>query len=150
MGVDASPVILVVLALAAALVLVILGWWAFSRYAAGPQNAAPPIPCGYREGPDRSWVLGLVHYDRTQLVHRTSQGRSWVERHRWDRVHLNLGYAERVRDQGGAGQLPQDLRLVVGCCYADTEFELALTDQHYTALRSWVEAAPPGWNANVA
>nr|MBA2695183.1 DUF2550 family protein [Actinomycetota bacterium] len=23
-------------------------------------------------------------------------------------------------------------------------------EEHYTALRSWLEAAPPGWNSNVA
>jgi hypothetical protein len=29
-------------------------------------------------------------------------------------------------------------------------FALALLDGDYTALRSWQEASPPGYNANVA
>lgn len=147
---DASAVILVALALGAAGLLVAVGWWIFSRYAGWPGSAAPPIPCAYRERAADSWTLGTVHYDGAQLVHRSLAGRSAVERHRWDRVRLDLGHAEHVGEYGVPSDLPRDLTLVVRCGCADTEFELALTEEHYTALRSWIEAAPPGWNANVA
>lgn len=40
--------------------------------------------------------------------------------------------------------------IAVPCDYAGERFELALGLEHYTALRSWLESVPPGWNANVA
>ena len=150
MGADASAVILVVLALVAAVLLVAVAWWIFSRYAGGPNSAAPPIPCAHRKQATDSWTLGTVHYHGPQLVHRSLQGRSLVERHRWDRVRLDLGHAEHVGEHGAPSDLPQVLTLVVRCGYAGTEFELALTEEHYTAMRSWVEAAPPGWRAKVS
>ncbi|NUR82003.1 MAG: DUF2550 family protein, partial [Dermatophilaceae bacterium] len=38
----------------------------------------------------------------------------------------------------------------VPCADGDGTFELALQGPAYTALRSWQEAAPPGYNVNVA
>jgi len=38
----------------------------------------------------------------------------------------------------------------VRCYYGKVEFDLAVQPPAYTALRSWLEAAPPGSTANVA
>ena len=38
----------------------------------------------------------------------------------------------------------------VGCAHEGDRFELAMAPGPYTALRSWLEAAPPGQNVNVA
>jgi hypothetical protein len=38
----------------------------------------------------------------------------------------------------------------VPCADGDKRFELALQGPAYTALRSWQEASPPGYNVNVA
>lgn len=147
---EARVVILVVLAVVAALLLVALGWWLFTRYAGTQSDVAARIPCGFRGAGEATWTVGVLGYDGTQLVHKAPVGRSLVVRHRWDRVRLDLGYAEHVTRMETAPVLPPDLTLVVRCGYRETAFDLALTEGHYTALRSWVEAAPPGWNANVA
>jgi len=38
----------------------------------------------------------------------------------------------------------------VTCHYAEDTFQLALSPAAYTAMRSWLESAPPGFNVNVA
>mgnify|MGYP002653087950 CR=1 FL=1 len=32
--------------------------------------------------------------------------------------------------------------------YGTSTFDLAMDERHYTALRAWVEAVPPGWNSS--
>ena len=56
----------------------------------------------------------------------------------------------RSRSRGGDSipLLPDASR--VPCSDGDNDFELALQGPAYTALRSWQEAAPPGYNVNVA
>lgn len=150
MALDASVVVLVLLVLVAALVLVAVAVTAFSMFARAEPGSTTRIPCGHRDRGDADWAVGALSYDGPQLVHRAPLGSSLVIRHRWDRVRLDLGYAEHVVAMQDPPALPGDLTLVVQCRYQDAQFQLALTEDHYTALRSWVEAAPPGWNANVA
>jgi hypothetical protein len=67
----------------------------------------------------------------------------------WTRGNLDLGVAGALSElecrRLGRGRI---IRVPVS--YGRTTFELALEEQHYTALRAWVEAAPPGWNSQVA
>ncbi|MCE0485568.1 DUF2550 family protein [Ornithinimicrobium sediminis] len=148
---DALPsVLLVVMAILAAVVLVGLGWWAFSRFAGPPHSASQPITCGYRAAEDDPWAVGVLHYEGDLLVHRRPGGLSMTTQHRWARVGLDLGFADQVDGRDVSDRLPDVPLMAVPCRYGATSFWLALTEEHYTALRAWVEAAPPGWNSNVA
>lgn len=148
---DALPsVMLVVMALVAAVVLVALGWWAFSRYGGPPRAVSPPVPCGYRVGADDPWTVGTLHYEEDLLVHRGPGGLSMLTQHRWARVGLDLGIAHHAEAATVSARLPDVPLVAVPCTYGRTHFFLALPEEHYTALRSWVEAAPPGWNTSVA
>ncbi|MGI8948372.1 MAG: DUF2550 family protein [Ornithinimicrobium sp.] len=147
---SASTTVLVLLWVAAALVLLTLAWWLFSRYAGTPRGAGPRMPCGYRGHEDVPWRAGSLHYEGDLLVHRGPDAASSLSRHRWQRGGLELGYAQSLRGDGDAQELPEGLSLAVPGYYGDTSFHLAMTEEHYTALRSWLEAAPPGWNSNVA
>lgn len=142
-----SAIVLVLLMLTAALVLVAVSWWLFSAYASAP---GARIPCGFRGQSDVPWSTGSLHYEDDLLVHNGPDAASSLSRHRWQRGGLQLGYAMPLVDERSAQGLPEDLSLAVPGRYGDTTFDLAMTEEHYTALRSWLEAAPPGWNSNVA
>lgn len=140
----------ILLSLAAAALVLALGWWLFIRYAAHPTGAGAPIACGFRGDHASAWSLGTVHYDGDYLEHNGPDTSSSLTRHRWRRCGMDLGYAEQLLVDPSEDGLPVGMNLAVACRYGETSFELAMTEEHYTALRSWVEAAPPGWNANVA
>ena len=53
----------------------------------------------------------------------------------------------RAEQEGRAALI---LYAVAGYPDAETSFEIALAQAPYTALRSWLEAVPPGHNVNVA
>lgn len=143
---SASVLVVVLLGVLAALVIMGVGWVTFTRYAGEPLSAHAPIPCGYRGGEHQPWTGGALSYDGHRLVHHDR--RAGTE-HRWKREGLDMGYAESL-PPGATPGLPAGMDLSVPCRYGDTAFTLAMTQEHYTALRSWVEAAPPGWNSNVA
>ena len=69
-------------------------------------------------------------------------------RHRWLRQRLLLEAPEPLGANESIPLLPDASR--VPCSDGDTRFDLALQGPAYTALRSWQEAAPPGYNVNVA
>lgn len=145
-----STILMVLLTLAAGLVLAACGWWMFSTYAGASGSSGPRIPCGFRGQSDVPWCTGSLHYEDDLLVHNGPDAASAASRHRWQRGKLQLGYAAPLLHERSVTQLPEGLSLAVPGRYGDTTFDLAMTEEHYTALRSWLEAAPPGWNSNVA
>lgn len=147
---SAYVTLMVLLGVAAVAVLLAFCWFVFSRYAGAPGGAGPRIPCGFRGQSDVPWSVGSLHYEDDLLVHKGRDASSTLTRHRWQRCQLDLGYAEPLRDQHRIQGLPEGMSLAVQGRYGDTTFDLAMTEEHYTALRSWLEAAPPGWNSNVA
>lgn len=143
-----QTLVLVGVAVIGAAILVSLAWYAFSRMGQPQANVSSPLLCAFREAGASEWTDGTVQYDGTLLVHR--QIPSGVVT-LWERNYLDLGVAERI-DPSGISRRWVDLEqgLSVPCSYLGTSFQLALSPAHYTALRSWIEAAPPGWNSNVA
>jgi hypothetical protein len=109
----------------------------------------PLIVCAVREtGADR-WRLGLVRYGPTGLEWFKLAGISLRPARAWERTELQFG-AGRLLE---AGERPEVLiagAVKVDCTYRDARFEIALAQAQYTALRSWLEASPPGRNVNVA
>ena len=67
------------------------------------------------------------------------------------RPHLGAA-AARPRPAQVAGDriagLPE--AVTVDCHYGTDTFALALAPSAYTAMRSWLESSPPGFNVNVA
>lgn len=115
------------------------------RYIAG---GVPLTLCGQRDAPNLQWRLGLVRFGDDALEWYTLGGVSVRPKHRWQRQTLVLDAAEPLEAGDRISLLPQANR--VRCTDGEASFELALQRPAYTALRSWQEAAPPGYNVNVA
>ncbi|WP_109473818.1 DUF2550 family protein [Ornithinimicrobium cavernae] len=141
---DTGGILLIVLAMLAAVLLMAVGFVLFTRFGAGSHA----FPCAYRADESSDWSRGQLTYDSGRLDHYGRGGPFRDPLHRWQRSGLELGIA-RAQDPADVPWLSGHV-LAVPCAYADDRFELALGLEHYTALRSWLESVPPGWNANVA
>lgn len=105
--------------------------------------------CVLREPDDGRWRFGLVRYGTTGLEWFTLTGISLRPARRWERSLLQFGASQVM----AAGERPAILiagATRVHCRYRDQRFEIALAQAPYTALRSWLEASPPGRNFYVA
>ena len=109
----------------------------------------PLTVCALREPGDRRWRFGLARYGTTGLEWFTLAGLSLRPARRWERTLLDIGAAAPLEP----GERPEILissALRLQCRYRDAHFEIALARGPYTALRSWLEASPPGHNVYVA
>lgn len=107
------------------------------------------VACCYRGNDAAAWREGILRYDHDRLDHFGSGGFSMRPEHQWDRPRLELGVA-RALDEGCPSLRAQGIPTAVTCRYGEESFELAMGRHDYTALRSWLESVPPGWNSNVA
>ena len=108
----------------------------------------PLTLCGLRRSEADRWRLGLIRFGDNALEWYALGGVSVRPKHRWLRQRLLLDAPEPLRGNDSIPLLPEASR--VPCTDGDRDFELALQGTAYTALRSWQEAAPPGYNVNVA
>jgi len=109
----------------------------------------PLTVCALREPGDRRWRFGLVRYGSTGLQWFTILGLSLRPARQWDRGLLNIR-ASRPLEQGERPEILLPSAVRVDCRYLQGRFEIALARAPYAALRSWLEAAPPGRGVNVA
>lgn len=129
------------------IVLVILGAVFARRRLIARGN--PLTVCALREPGDRRWRFGLARYGATGLEWFTLGGLSLRPARHWERTVLDIGAARPL----APGERPEILipdALRVECSYRQQTFEIAMATAPYTALRSWIEASPPGYNVNVA
>ena len=91
---------------------------------------------------DRGWSLGQGRYRGSQLGLYRSFSPLPIAAKTLDRYRLNLGQA-----RGPVGAEPDLLpvdAVIVRCTDGGAPFELAMSGDALTALRSWVESRPPG------
>ncbi|WP_114907125.1 DUF2550 family protein [Ornithinimicrobium murale] len=141
---DTGGILLIVLAMVAAVLVMAAGFFLFSRYAGSHHS----FPCAFRADESADWRRGQLTYHSGRLDHYGRGGPFRSPVHRWQRAGLEFGIA-RSQDPAAFSWLTGPV-LAVPCTYGQDRFELALGLEHYTALRSWLESVPPGWNANVA
>lgn len=138
--------ILMLMAAVGGLFILGLGLLAF-RVMGDREATCPPMPAAYRdttvEGP---WRRGTLRFTEDRLALKGPGGLSAGP---WIRGNLDLGVAGAL-DPDEAHALGRSGLIQVPVSYGSARFEIALGEQHYTALRSWVEAVPPGWNSQVA
>lgn len=109
----------------------------------------PLTVCALREPGDKRWRFGLARYGTTGLEWFTLLGLSLRPARHWDRGLLNIGAGQPLEP----GERPEILipeAMRVDCRYREDRFEIALSLAPYTALRSWLEASPPGRSVYVA
>ena len=104
--------------------------------------------CGTRPTSGDRWRIGLIRFGDNALEWYSLGGVSLRPKHRWPRQALRLEAPVLLVGRDALPVLPDAYR--VAASVGSTTFELALQGSAYTALRSWQEAAPPGYNVNVA
>ncbi|MGB3828188.1 MAG: DUF2550 family protein [Ornithinimicrobium sp.] len=142
-------VTMLVVGIAAAASLVVLGWWAFT-VVRGSAGSTSRSQCGYRPSSSDSWSIGTLTYEENRLIYSRSGGSFASKVRHWDRDVLDVNIGLPVDGAEVASALRGVDMISVPCRYGEETFELAVTLGRYTALRSWVEAIPPGSHANVA
>ncbi len=125
--------------------LVLLVTYARRRYIA---RGLPLTVCAMRAESARRWRLGLVRFGEDALEFYALGGVSLRPKRRWARQSLRLETPRPLPPGESIPVIPGALS--VPCTCGGVGFELALPRADYTALRSWQEAAPPGYNVNVA
>jgi hypothetical protein len=108
----------------------------------------PLTLCGFRVAGSTRWRLGLIRFGDNALEWFALGGVSVRPKHRWLRQRLRLEAPVPLTGADSIPLLPDASK--VPCTDGHGDFELALQGPDYTALRSWQEAAPPGYNVNVA
>lgn len=141
--------ILVVMVGAAAVLLAVAARFAFNAFA-GNNGSAPRAYCGFRRDARDPWLVGTLSYETDRLVYSKPGGRFASATHQWDRYGLDVSIGATINGADVAQHLRGVDMVCVPCRFKGEKFELAVTTGRYTALRSWVEAVPPGSNVNVA
>ncbi|WP_131103744.1 DUF2550 family protein [Ornithinimicrobium sufpigmenti] len=137
-----SPVLLAVLGGLLLLGLLLLGY----RIVEQRQAATMSMPAAYRAEGESQWRRGTLRFISGRLVLRGPGGLSVGP---WQRGNLDLGISTPL-DEDAERALDRHDQIQVPVTYLGSRFELALAEDHYTALRAWIEAVPPGWNSQVA
>ena len=109
-------------------------------------SGAPLMLCALQPHGRSQYRLGLLRFSGTTLEWFTLIGPSPRSARTWDRTRLELG-PPGLPKTAIAG-LPE--AVTVDCHYGTDTFSLALAPSAYTAMRSWLESSPPGFNVNVA
>lgn len=131
--------------LLACAVLALLLTYVRRRWISGGQ---PLTLCGLRASDTDAWRLGLMRLGDNALEWYTLGGVSLRPRHRWQRQTMLLEAPRAIGHDEALALLPDAHR--VPFTDRGESFELALQSPDYVAVRSWQEAAPPGYNVNVA
>ncbi len=109
-------------------------------------SGAPLMLCALRLPGRSSYRLGLLRFSGSTVEWFTLIGPSPRPVRSWDRPRLELGPPEPAQE--AVSGLPD--AVTVQCHYDSEEFGIALAPHAYTAMRSWLESSPPGFNVNVA
>ncbi len=107
----------------------------------------PLMLCAYRTPADLRWRLGLMRISDDRLDWFSVAGPSPRPERTWGRHELDLGAPVPSREP--IPGLPD--AITVSGRSASGPVELALVSSAYTAVRAWLESAPPGTGvSNVA
>jgi len=109
-------------------------------------SGAPLMLCALQPHGRSQYRLGLLRFAGSSLEWFTLIGPSPRPARTWERPRLELG--PPGMPQTAIAGLPE--AVTVDCHYGSDTFALALAPSAYTAMRSWLESSPPGFNVNVA
>jgi hypothetical protein len=109
-------------------------------------SGAPLMLCALLLPGRSSYRLGLLRFSGSTLEWFTLIGPSPRPVRIWDRPRLELGPPEAAEE--AISGLPD--AVTVACRYDGEAFRIGLAGPAYTAMRSWLESSPPGFNVNVA
>lgn len=128
------------------LVLLAVGVLAFIFFRRRMLAAGRPLMVAGVRQAGHGYRLGLLRFGGSRLQWFTLVGPSMRPRREWERARLQLDAPSAPREV--ISGMPEAVE--VTCHYGGDTFQLALAPNAYTAVRSWLESAPPGFNVNVA
>ncbi|MBK8470058.1 MAG: DUF2550 domain-containing protein [Candidatus Phosphoribacter sp.] len=96
--------------------------------------------CAYQRPGSHAWRQGYVRFGEGDVEWYPLGGLSLRPRHIWARRTLDIGAPVAI-PPGELDLIPD--AVCVPCRASGKVFQLGLARTAYTALRSWVEAAPP-------
>jgi Protein of unknown function (DUF2550) len=109
----------------------------------------PLTVCALREPGDPRWRFGLARFGTTGLEWFTLGGISLRPARRWERALLDIGIGQPlVPSERPEILIPSAWK--VDCSHGQETFEIALAKAPCAAMRSWLEASPPGQNIYLA
>lgn len=137
--------------LAVLVTAVFLGMFLFALRRRLLQRRGGTFDCSLRSGDaqdGRGWMFGVARYapDRVELYRVFSY--SLRPREVLERRHVQI-LARRVPDPGEEVSLVSDT-IVLRCEQGGRGMELAMSENALTGFLSWLEAAPPGQQMNLA
>ncbi len=97
--------------------------------------------CAFQREGSHAWRQGFIRFGESELEWFPLSGLTMNARHRWSRRDLELGVPVDAASREAPASIPD--AVCVTCVHVGERFGLALPLAAYTALRSWVEAAPP-------
>lgn len=103
--------------------------------------------CAVQAAGARHWRSGFVRFGNGVVEWYPLGGISLRPRHQWDRADLDVSAARPVGHNEGLDVIRDAVR--IDCRHNGESFGLALSAPAYTALRSWLESAPPGPASSV-
>lgn len=109
-------------------------------------SGAPLMLCALQLPGRSSYRLGLLRFSGSTVEWFTLIGPSPRPQRSWDRPRLELGPPEPA--EVAVSGLPD--AVTAQCHHGGEQFRIALAPPAYTAMRSWLESSPPGFNVNVA
>ena len=129
-------------ALVALALLIVCSIWA-RRHALAASG--PVLLCAFRTPTAKAWRLGLLRFGPEALEWFTFAGLTLRPSRSWRRSSVRMGVAQPTRDL-----IPGISDPVRVSAEADgAPFELAMARGSHTAMRSWMESAPPGYGVNI-
>ncbi len=93
------------------------------------------------------WKQGIAHYCVDRIDWYRTASISFRPKHSWSRDDIDLVAREPITESDGLRV--REFSQLVTCRCAEQEFELAMSNDAYSGLRSWVESAPPGRHGRV-
>ena len=107
-------------------------------------DGQPLMLCALRAGSQESWRLGLARIGDERLDWFSIVGPSPRPEQSWARHDLDLGAPRPLAEP--IPELPN--AVAVTGRSPSHQLELALVPAAYTAVRAWLESAPPGHGVN--
>lgn len=104
--------------------------------------------CGLRREGAARFRMGLLRLGHDQLEWFPLLGVTLRPADGWARTDVDVEPSRALDGSERPDLIPDAVG--VACRTPAGQFELAMLPDHYTALRSWLESAPPGSRANVA
>jgi hypothetical protein len=139
--------IVVPVAIVAALVaLLVAAAIAFTARRLTVARRGASFDCSLRRS-DGHWSLGVARYGNDRIEWFRVFSFSFRPLQTWLRDDLSVVGHRPTKGAETTAVLPQ--AVVVRCRHRDDELDLAMSEDAYTGLASWIESAPPGRHARV-